>query len=126
MANVINLLKETLEVMNAHNLKIKDVDWIGSSDGSYATFDWNEFGLLANESYNNNTLTYRVAHDLVIRFRNGQWLERYHDGISGERWIVKTPPMIKKGKVKNIKSLFGNDNDLETIHMKLKQGTKSK
>lgn len=110
-----NLYKETLEMLDTYDYDPNsDIRMIGN--GEYFC-TWAEFIKLANKEYNERTMVYKVAYDLTIVFKDGTWIERYHDG-GGERWIYHKCPQAKKGTKKKIKNLFGHDNSLSVLCMK--------
>ena len=99
----VNLLKETLEILEKHGKSPKDVKWVGSRDGKYA-ITWNEFEKIANITYNNSYGAQEIAEDLVV-VGEDWWLERcVCDGWS-EWWEFKTLPIKQSEAVKFTKAL---------------------
>ena len=86
----MNLLKETLAVMELHGKTPDDVLWCG--DGHDYTFDWKTFEENAREvDYNNGYGSQDIATDLMI-VGTDWWLERSeYDG--SESWAFKTMPV---------------------------------
>lgn len=88
---MINLLKETLEILDSHEKTPDDVEWIGgiAEDGFW--FNWDDFAAVAKDTnYDNGFGGQEVAKDLVIA-GNGWWLERdEYDGA--EDWAFKAMP----------------------------------
>ncbi len=112
-----NLLRETIDAVKSLSLDPeKHIDWVGSLDGKYQFKDWEQFKKTANKEYNNKTLTYRVAYDLVIVLKDGRWLERFHDAAT-EYWKLNTSPQ-KRAKYKEIKNIWGQDQALNEIQSK--------
>ena len=100
---VINLLKETLEVLKGYGKSPKDVKWVGSKDGKYA-ITWDEFEKIANIEYNKGYGSQEIAEDLVI-VGDDWWLERcVSDGWS-EWWEFKTLPVKQPKTAKFTKIL---------------------
>lgn len=86
-----NLLKETEYVLEHYNKTPSDIDWIGSYDGKYA-ISWEEFKNLAvSVSYDAGFGAQKIASDIVIVFKDGDWLSRYeYDG--SEAWELHSLP----------------------------------
>lgn len=82
---MVNLLKETLEVLEKHGLTIDDIEWIGSEDFKIANF----FDI-ASIKYDDGFGAQEIPFDLVIVGKDW-WLERYeYDG--SEQWEFKKKP----------------------------------
>ena len=86
-----NLLEETEYALKQYNKKPSDIDWIGSKDGKYA-IDWKQFeNLAASIDYNSDFGAQEIACDLVVVFKDGDWLSRYeYDG--SEAWELQSLP----------------------------------
>ena len=91
----MNLLVETIEVLNHYNLTEKDILWVGCPD-FYVGAD--EFLKIANTEYEEGFGFVEVAEDLLIVGKDW-WLERHeHDGK--EWWEFKRFPLKPKRKIK--------------------------
>lgn len=106
-----NLYKETLDVLHKNGKTKEDIIRIGNEDYE---MDFETFTKLADKTYNNETMTYRVAYDFMIIFYDGSWMERMHDG-HWEFWRFNKIPKIKK-KSRKIKQLFGIDQSIEQLY----------
>jgi hypothetical protein len=85
---MINLKKETLDILNAHGKTVDDVVWCGTQDG---WFDINMFLELADFNYDNGYGSVYIPMDLVVVGQDF-WLERgEYDGAEG--WNFKTHPV---------------------------------
>ena len=86
-----NLLKETENVLKMFNKKPSDIDWIGSEDGKYV-INWEQFkNLAASIDYNAGFGSQEIARDLVVVFKDGDWLVRdEYDGA--ESWELQSLP----------------------------------
>jgi len=93
----MNLLKETLNILNKNRLKQSDVLWCGSVDFGY--FTWQDFKDLANTDYHNRS-GLEVATDIVIVTKKG-YLER-HNYDGSEWWEYKEIPKMPKNYRKPI------------------------
>ena len=60
----MNLLKETLEVLEYVGKKPEDIEWCGSPE--YGWFTWDEFVKIANIEYYEGAGAQKIAKDLVI------------------------------------------------------------
>jgi len=83
----MTLLTETLSIMDLHNLKSKDVIFIGSLSGYACT--WSQFLVLADVEYNNGFGCQEVAQDLIIIFNNDAVMSRME--YDGSEWWKYTP-----------------------------------
>jgi hypothetical protein len=90
---LVNLLEETLEVLREHGKSEKDVEWVGSEEWGW--FTWEDFKEIAKDVwYDNGYGIEEVAIDLVVVGKNW-WLERKsYDGAEG--WAFKTKPKKPK------------------------------
>ena len=86
-----NLLKETEHVLKIFKKKPADIDWIGSEDGKYA-INWEQFkNLAASIDYDAGYGAQEIARDLVVVFKDGDWLTRdEYDGA--ESWELQSLP----------------------------------
>lgn len=90
---MVNLLAETLRILEENGKTPEDVFWVGTKDGEHV-ITWEEFDSLADDDYNNGFGGSQVNDDLVVVGKNW-WLERgEYDG--SEWWEFKTLP--KKSK----------------------------
>lgn len=92
---IINLLKETVLVLQEFNLSIDDVMYV--CDNSFWC-TWKEFEQLADIEYDEGFGAAEINLDLKI-VGNNWWLERYeYDGA--EAWRFKELPFnLKRGNV---------------------------
>ena len=85
---MVNLLEETVEVLEEYGKTLEDIEWIGGEDFSISK---QRFIILANSLYDNGFGGQEVAKDLVL-VGNGFWLERKeYDG--SEWWEYKELPI---------------------------------
>jgi hypothetical protein len=86
---LVNLLDETLEVLKKYGKNEKEVEWVGSEEWGW--FTWEEFKEVARDVwYDNGYGTEEIATDLVV-VGSDWWLERHgYDGK--EWWVFKTKP----------------------------------
>lgn len=105
-----NLLKETEHVLKWFKKKPADIDWIGSKDGKYA-IDWEQFrNLAASIDYDAGFGAQEIARDLVVVFKDGDWLIRdEYDGA--ETWELQSLPK-KRVRPKPIYQLCVNEDDI--------------
>ena len=84
----MNLLKETLEVLEECNKTEQDILWVSSNDNGYFSFE--EFKQLANIEYDNGYGGAEVDYSLVI-VGEDFWLSRgEYDG--SEWWDFNIKP----------------------------------
>ena len=88
----MNLLEETLEILEQHGKKPEDVKWCGSPE--YGWFTWDEFAKVADVEYDNGYGAAKVADDLLV-VGEDWWLER-HEYDGSEWWVFKTLPVKPK------------------------------
>lgn len=101
-----NLLTETIEKMNLAQQRPEDIIFIGSRNGEYRC-TWDEFRTLADHDYDDSYGDTEVAEDLVVRFQNGGWLERWqYDGSEG--WTYRAP-FVTPTQTKPIQRLMEDD-----------------
>lgn len=99
----MNLLKETNIELATFKFTPEDIIFIGSVDGNYEC-SWNEFCELANFEYDDGYGGTEVVSDLVIRFKDGSFLERWeYDGSEGWRCIKAFVPKSKTKKIQRLK-----------------------
>src|ERR1017187_4578001 len=105
MSRLSNLLNETLEIIQMMGLDIQNIDWVGSEDYGYITFE--QFSELAEKTnYDDGYGSQVIARDLLIVFKDGSYMQRdEYDGA--ESWGYKTPPKKPENKI-TIKTL-GDD-----------------
>ena len=88
----MNLLKETTQVLKKNKLTVKDVLWVGTSDGKQ-TCSWEQFSKIANIEYDNGFGGSEIGENLVV-VGESWWLERgEYDG--SEWWEFKSTPRLK-------------------------------
>jgi hypothetical protein len=87
----MNLLDETIEILQQLELTKKDISFIGFlTNGQSCT--WKEFTILADKDYENGYGTAEVNLDLIIGFHGGDRLQRAeYDGSEGWDYIGKIP-----------------------------------
>ena len=90
----MNLLNETLGVLNENNLKPEDVLWVGNLE---VKTDWENFVKIANIEYDSGFGGQEVADDLIIVGKTW-WLER-HEHNGSEWWEFKQLPKEPDKKV---------------------------
>lgn len=92
-----NLLKETQEILEEHNLSFEDIIWIGTTEYEIPI---DVFIMLADDEYNDGFGCEEVNPDIVVA-GDTWWLERAeYDG--SEWWEFKTKPN-RPNAVKNYK-----------------------
>jgi hypothetical protein len=89
----MNLLEETVLILEEHNLTPKDVLWVGNTE---VRTDWDNFAQIANVEYDYGYGSQEVAFDLLIVGKDW-WLERHEYG-GAENWEFKK--LLKKPKRK--------------------------
>ena len=117
-----NLLAETEQELRALHKSPTDVAWVGSRDGTVAG-TWERFVALTYDlEYNAGYGSQEIAHDLVVVFADGSWLER-HEYDGSEHWAYKTRPLLQlafrrlervdndRGRGVTGVSLYGDDDD---------------
>ena len=87
----MNLLKETLEIIEKSGKKENDVKWVGTH--SHKT-TWEDFKKHANTDYDCGYGSSKVAQDLLIVGDNW-WMER-HEYDGSEWWEFKELPVEPK------------------------------
>ena len=95
----MNLLKETVSILEDNNKSLSDIEWIGTSR-EYV--DINKFIEIADTSYDDDYGSPKVAEDLLI-VGNNWWLER-HEYDGSEWWEYKELP-TKAEKFLDLKAL---------------------
>ena len=119
-----NLLKETIDIMTKNGKDVKDITHIGSPNGQYE-IGWEAFKKLADKNYNNQTQKFKVAYDLIILFSDNSWMEREHD-TTLEFWRYHTIPKRGNSKSRKIKSIWGEDQTIETIYLVSSKGQRQR
>jgi len=100
---MMNLLRETIDIIEENGKTYKDVRWVGSND---FCFTWDEFAAVASVEYDEGYGAPNVAEDLVI-VGDDWWLERgEYDG--SEWWEYKTTPRRPSRRM-SPSSLIAND-----------------
>ena len=121
---MINLLEETLDVIDKNDLGIlEDAIFIGSYDQTYK-MTVEEFRKIADFEYDNGYGGQKIATDLIIAFPDGSIMERQeYDG--SEWWEVKKPFTPKNIEHLPITKLsYGSWTNLERIHEEYEQDLK--
>jgi hypothetical protein len=91
-----NLLKETIEVIEAYGKKPSDVLWVSSIDDNKDEFwfSWDEFSEIADFDYYNSYGGLEIKVNLQVVGDNWWTERREYDG--SEWWEFKTLPKIPK------------------------------
>lgn len=96
---MVNLLKETMDILNEHNKRWNDVIWVGCKDFKFSS---QVFRKIADVEYDGGFGWQEVADDLLI-VGSHWWLERHqYDG--SEWWDYKEIP-LQPGKEIKVKSV---------------------
>lgn len=92
----MNLLYETIEILQQHGKNPADVEWVGDNE-KYC--DWDTFAKYANRMYNNDYGCEEVNTDLIV-CGSYFWLER-HEYDGSEWWEYKELPVkpLDEGEV---------------------------
>lgn len=93
----MNLLEETLRVIESEGLSPNDIKFIGTFDTEYGC-TWDEFTILADIEYDSGFGAQEIASDLIVMFNDNTYLTRYeYDG--SEHWsytpVIKVPSEFK-------------------------------
>jgi hypothetical protein len=107
----MNLLIETIEILNENNKTPADVLWVG---GAKQYFTWDEFASVANVEYSNGYGSQEVATDLVVVGKDF-WLER-HEYDGSEDWEFKTMPTKPQIHKAPQQVTGGRYDDLESLN----------
>lgn len=83
----INLLEETIKIIEENGKDESMVKWCGTSE---IYFDWETFKTLADKRYDSGYGSPDVATDLIV-VGDGWWLER-HEYDGSEWWEFKELP----------------------------------
>jgi hypothetical protein len=86
-----NLLEETKDDIVGWKHTLAQVAWVGSRNGRYAV-SWESFVKIANIEYHSGYGSQEVAHDLVVVFTDGSWMER-HEYDGSESWTYNKTPI---------------------------------
>jgi hypothetical protein len=111
------MMDDTREIIEETIISVKEINkkvlWVGSYDGEYA-ISWEEFCKLKPQKYYSGFGEQEIAHDLVVVFEDGSYLERYeYDG--SECWHYKKTPQISNNP-KKFKKLKGCYSALKNIN----------
>lgn len=95
----MNLLKETIDILQNHGKTMDDVLWFGSRN---FTISREEFEQKADYDYDKGYGAPEVAQDLLVVGKDF-WLER-HEYDGSEWWEYKSMPIkpTKKAKARNV------------------------
>ncbi len=112
----MNLLQETLEVLQNHNKTPQDISWIGNKN---LYMSWQEFASAADVEYDAGYGAPEVAQDLVIVGADWWMTREEYDG--SEWWSFKTKPQKPPNAAPpNIKLIITSDQvgweDLSSIN----------
>ena len=94
----MNLLKETIDVLESNGKKPSDVVWVGTTESS---FDWEWFARIADIEYEEGFGGQEIATDLLV-VGTSWWLER-HEYDGSEWWEYKSIPIMPKKQTKPLK-----------------------
>lgn len=110
---MVNLLKETIEMLKSNDKNENNVRWCGSESLGCCTFE--HFKSIANIEYDGGFGGQEIATDLMV-VGDDFWLER-HEYDGSEWWEYKQIP-LKPDKNVNFKSCKddGYWNSLEDIN----------
>ena len=100
-----NLLKETLEILKEHGKTPRDVEWVGSKEWGW--FTWEDFEKIADIEYDNGYGAQEIAEDLLVVGKDW-WLTR--EEYDGSEWWqfnqipqkpkeYRVPPYLSVGQV---------------------------
>lgn len=84
----MNLLKETIDILEHNGKSESDVAWCGSEE--FGWFTWDKFKELADYDYDDGYGAAQVCEDLLIVGKDF-WLER-HEYDGAESWQFKKTP----------------------------------
>jgi len=89
----MNLLQETIEVLERYKYSPSDVQWVGTHD---IWMTWDEFAsLAATADYDDSYGSAKVAQDLLV-VGTGWWLRRCE--YDGSEWWKMCVPILKPDK----------------------------
>jgi|SRR5690606_35124442 len=108
----VNLLEETLATLIENGKEESDVEWVGSVNYGYAT--WDEFKDVANIYYDAGYGSPKVAQDLLV-VGTDWWLER-HEYDGAEWWEFKQLPQKPERKIELKNVAGGMWNNLEELN----------
>lgn len=101
-----NLLRETLDVLAAHNKDANDVIWAGTEQFEIPL---DEFWKLADINYDNGYGGAEIAGDLIVVGADW-WLERReYDGAEWWAFVMKPDRPWRKERVSTLKPDWMND-----------------
>ena len=101
---MINLLTETLQEIDDNDLSVNDIVYIGTRDGKYSC-SWEEFKVLANESYYNGYGGAQVNPALIIVFKDSK--ELYREEYDGSEWWDLWKPFKVPESTEPLTEIFG-------------------
>lgn len=100
----VNLLDQTIQIIEFHGHTLSDVKWVGNWDGDYS-IEWDAFTKISDIEYNPGYGGVEIALDLVV-VGSDWWLER--SGYDGsEWWNYKTLP-VRRENAKPFHTVEGN------------------
>ena len=95
MAEIRNLRREILTVLEANGKSPADAVWVGARNGALS-LAWEEFAPIADRDYDAAYGFCEVATDLVIV--GGDWWMQRHCYAGKEWWQFNTPPRLGEGR----------------------------
>lgn len=104
---MVNLKEETLTVLKEHDLSPDNIIYIGTNPHNpspHYSCSWDSFTVMADASYHSGYGGQEVAHDLVIIFKDGTWMERGE--YDGSEWWNVHPPFVLPTETLPITGLF--------------------
>lgn len=110
----MNFLKETKNVIKESGHNLKDVMFIGSSNGEYR-MNWDKFRDVADFEYDSGFGSQEIAVDLIIYFNDHTYIVRgEYDG--SEWWEYNPPKLFNKNDIyKNFDILGGTNFMWKTV-----------
>ena len=104
---MVNLLKETEEILKRNNYTLDDIEWVGTS---LHYIDKEEFIKLADTTYDNGYVGQEIAESLILVGKDF-WLVR-HEYDGSEWWEFKKLPKKPTEKLE-VNTLFNYWGSLE-------------
>lgn len=98
----MNLLRETLSILDDDGYSPADITFIGSSDHAYA-ISWNDFQSISDVDYDAGYGSPEVATDLIIELKDGSWYTREeYDGSEWWRLNKRSPEFINPSRIHTV------------------------
>lgn len=110
---MINLLKETLDIITANGYTPKDISYVivPNVKEQYSNISWDDFAEVTKDiNYDNGYGIQEIANLLTIVFKDGNFLEREeYDGSEGWRYVA-VPKVNEKVDTWDPKVMYIEDN----------------